>query len=72
MLKKNKLPQAIREAVDYCPGGLCFSMPDGRPILVNIQMNRLCAALTGHTVHGRRGYVDGAVRSARPRRLQKA
>jgi hypothetical protein len=50
MLKKNKLPQAIREAVDYCPGGLCFSMPDGRPILVNIQMNRLCAALTGHTV----------------------
>jgi signal transduction histidine kinase len=44
------VPQAIREAVDFCPGGLCFSMPDGRPILVNRQMNTLSAALTGHTV----------------------
>lgn len=51
MLKqKSGVPQAIREAVDFCPGGLCFSMPDGRPILVNRQMNRLAAALTGHTV----------------------
>jgi anti-sigma regulatory factor (Ser/Thr protein kinase) len=51
MLKRREtIPQAIREAVDFCPGGLCFSMPDGRPILVNRQMNRLAAALTGHTV----------------------
>jgi hypothetical protein len=51
MLKRvYRIPQGIREAMDSCPGGLCFSMPDGRPILVNRQMNRLSALLTGHTV----------------------
>ena len=51
MLKRAyRIPQGIREAMDSCPGGLCFSMPDGRPILVNRQMNRLSALLTGHTV----------------------
>jgi hypothetical protein len=51
MLKlRSSVPQAIREAVDFCPGGLCFSMPDGRPVLVNRQMNRLAVQLTGHTV----------------------
>jgi anti-sigma regulatory factor (Ser/Thr protein kinase) len=48
--RKHSIPQAIREAVDFCPDGLCFSMPDGRPILVNRQMNRLSALLTGRTV----------------------
>lgn len=51
MLKRaDRIPQGIRQAMDSCPGGLCFSMPDGRPILVNRQMNRLSALLTGHTV----------------------
>jgi signal transduction histidine kinase len=51
MLKqKFRIPQGIREGMDSCPCGLCFSMPDGRPILVNRQMNRLAALLTGHTV----------------------
>jgi len=45
-----RIPLRIREAMDSCPGGLCFSMPDGRPILVNRQMNRVAALLTGHTV----------------------
>jgi signal transduction histidine kinase len=51
MLKhKYRIPQRIREAMDSFPGGLSFSMPDGRPILVNRQMNRLSETLTGHTV----------------------
>ena len=44
------IPQTIREAIDSYPGGLCFSMPDGRPILVNCRMNELTAQLTGHTI----------------------
>lgn len=48
--RKDSRPQAIREAIDFYPGGLCFSMPDGRPILVNRQMNALVSRLTGHTV----------------------
>ena len=48
--RKSAVPQTIREAIDSYPGGLCFSMPDGRPILVNRQMNALAAQLTGHTI----------------------
>ena len=44
------IPQAIREAVDYLPGGLCFSAPNGMPILTNYRMNELVCQLTGHTV----------------------
>lgn len=42
--------QTIHKAIDSYPGGLCFAMPDGRPILVNFQMNDLCLQLVGHTV----------------------
>jgi hypothetical protein len=49
--KKNLLvSQTIHKAIDSYPGGLCFAMPDGRPILVNFQMNDLCLQLVGHTV----------------------
>ena len=51
MLKsENTVPQEIREAINSFPGGLCFSMTNGRPILVNHQMNRLMSRLTGHTI----------------------
>lgn len=50
MLKRKERAQAIREAIDFYPGGLCFAMPDGRPILVNRRMNELAYILTGHTV----------------------
>jgi Signal transduction histidine kinase len=49
-MKNHKIPQIIREAVNTYPGGLCFAMPDGRPILVNQKMNELILALTGHTI----------------------
>lgn len=49
-MRKTSIPQAIREAIDSYPEGLCFSMPDGRPVLVNRRMNELIVALTGHTV----------------------
>lgn len=47
---KLKLARTIKEAVDSYPGGLCLSMENGKPILVNQQMNELVWMLTGHTV----------------------
>lgn len=44
------MPQSIRETIDYLPGGICFSTPNGRPILTNRRMNELVYRLTGHTV----------------------
>jgi signal transduction histidine kinase len=48
--KKLHPTRAIREAIDFYPGGLCFSAMDGRPILVNKTMNALIFRLTGSTV----------------------
>ena len=52
MKKSNKqqIARATRQAIDSYPGGLCFSTPGGRPILVNMQMNSLICELTGHTL----------------------
>lgn len=52
MASKDKvwIAKATRKAVDSYPGGLCFSLPGGRPILVNKKMNELIYSLTGHTV----------------------
>jgi len=47
---ERKNAHAVREAIDSYPGGLCFATADGRPILVNRQMNRLVSLLTGHTL----------------------
>lgn len=33
---------AIKESLDALPDGVCFFDTDGQPLLVNIQMNRLC------------------------------
>jgi len=43
-------PLSIRETIDYLPGGICFSTPDGRPILINLKMNELVYRLTKHTI----------------------
>ena len=40
-------PQSLRAAIDRLPDGLCFAAPDGRPILVNTQMDQLLLRLTG-------------------------
>ena len=39
---------SIKESVDALPTGLCFSFLDGTPRLVNLRMNALSHALTGH------------------------
>ena len=44
------MPLSIRETIDYLPGGICFSTPNGRPILTNRKMNELVFALTKHTI----------------------
>lgn len=44
------MSRSIKEAIDSYPGGLCFSTPAGKPILVNQQMNALISVITGHTV----------------------
>ena len=44
------LPQSIREAIDFLPGGICFATPNGRPILTNHKMNELVYRLTDNTI----------------------
>ena len=48
--QKLLIPQSIHEAIDNLPGGICFSTPNGRPILTNFRMNELIYRLTAHTV----------------------
>ena len=48
--RKLKTPGSIREAVDYLPGGICFSTPSGRTVLSNYKINNLSYQLTGRTV----------------------
>lgn len=38
-------PNAVKESLDALPDGVCFFEPDGRPILVNTQMNRISSEL---------------------------
>ena len=40
-------PDAIREAVNLLPDGLCVSAPDGTVLLSNLKMSALCRTLTG-------------------------
>ena len=47
---KKHISRIVKEAIDSYPGGLCFSEPDGKPILVNKKMNALVSALTDRTV----------------------
>lgn len=49
-MKKKPSAKIIKNAIDSYPGGICFSVPDGRVILVNEKMNRLVLELTGHTI----------------------
>ena len=48
--KKLLMPRSIRETIDYLPGGLCFSTPNGTPILTNYKMNELVFQLTDSTI----------------------
>ena len=58
-LRRNMLtPQSIRETIDFLPGGICFSDPDGRPILTNYKMNELVYRLTGHTIMNARATLE--------------
>lgn len=49
-MKKNTSAKMIKKAIDSYPGGICFSVLDGRVILVNEKMNQLMLELTGHTI----------------------
>lgn len=40
-------PSAIKENMDHMPVGICYGAADGLPLLVNAQMDRLCALLFG-------------------------
>ncbi|MBQ2178581.1 MAG: hypothetical protein II451_05575 [Oscillospiraceae bacterium] len=40
-------PMSVKAAVDSLPAGLCFYLPEGRIVLVNETMQRLCQNLTG-------------------------
>lgn len=41
---------SIRESADFLPAGLCFSWPDGQPLLVNRKMEELSHLLFGESL----------------------
>ncbi|MGN1250514.1 MAG: hypothetical protein ACI4XW_10620, partial [Candidatus Spyradocola sp.] len=41
---------AIKESLDTLPDGVCFYAPDGQPLLVNEQMNRISGELFGREI----------------------
>lgn len=41
---------SVREGADLMPMGLCFFRKSGQPVLVNIQMDKLCNILCGETL----------------------
>lgn len=43
--KERITSEAMKEAFDILPDGICFATEDGLPLLVNVQMNRLCALM---------------------------
>lgn len=43
-------PMSAKESLDALPDGICFFTADGQPLLVNTQMNRICAELFGTVV----------------------
>ena len=43
-------PMYAKESLDALPDGICFFHTDGHPLLVNTQMNRICAELFGQTI----------------------
>ena len=46
--RKNTITRSsIKESIDKLNAGLCFAIPNGRTILVNAVMNKLCYDLTG-------------------------
>ena len=50
-LKKMRLQKnMIKKALDDYPGGICLSMTDGRPLLVNKAMNDLALIIVGKTI----------------------
>ena len=53
-LKRQKItiltPMYAKESLDALPDGICFFHADGHPLLVNAQMNRICAELFGQTL----------------------
>ena len=53
-LKRNAFrritPSSIKEALDSLPSGVCFYREDGRVLLVNRAMERLCRRLTGEAL----------------------
>ena len=62
-LKRNAFrritPSSIKEALDSLPSGVCFYREDGRVLLVNRAMERLCRRVTGEAL------VNGAAFAAR-------
>ena len=40
-------PMSVKEATDSLPAGLCFYLPEGRVLLANTAMKRICRSVTG-------------------------
>lgn len=61
--KKQQLtPAAIKESLDALPDGVCFFLPDGRPILVNKQMNEISSELFGTEILNAKQFLESLER----------
>lgn len=56
--KKILSMDAIKESLDLLPDGVCFYQKVGMPILVNEQMNRLSALITGEGLMNGAGFYE--------------
>lgn len=49
---------AVKEGLDAMPTGVCFAAPEGTPLLVNVQMDRLCGLLLDRGLLDARAFWD--------------
>ena len=65
-------PSSIKEATDTLPSGLCFCREDGRVLLVNRAMERLCRRLTGEALVNGRMFFEALSGGALPEGCHRA
>lgn len=63
-------PWAIKESLDTLPDGVCFYAPDGQPLLVNEQMNRISGELFGREILNAERFWQDVQRMGEPVRTQ--
>lgn len=50
-------PVSVKECLDALPEGVCFFVETGQPLLVNMQMSRICTQITGSGLMDASGFI---------------